>query len=329
MKLAVTIDVEEEGLFSGHYEPGQSSVSNVSALTLLDPLFREWGIRPTLLVSYQVARHQPHNELIMQLCSKWKGEIGAHLHPWNTPPLAASSKGKLVSSETISREILTAKLKTLIDAVSAMGVDPHSFRMGRFNMGPKMFSILEETQIRVDSSIAPTRRQFGGPAHLLAPADPYFPDPADPSSPGESRILEVPLTIVPLIPKLGASLERLEMAHLLPPSWVSWFFKYLGSIPVQPAWTGLSRLKAGTNLHRRRGGSVVTIFFHSSELMPAGSPHHPTEAHVKGFLDRLSRFFSWLYREMSIESLTLSELCGLYQQGPLSANSEAGENIAC
>ena len=328
MKLVVTIDVEEEGLFSGHYNSHHAPVSNVSKLTLLDPIFRDWGIRPTLMLSYQVVRAKQHHDLILQLSDKWKGEIGAHLHPWNTPPLAASSQGKLVPSEMMSREILTDKLKTLMEALRAMGVDPYSFRMGRFNMGPKMFSILEETQIQVDSSIAPMRRQFGGPAHLLAPTDPYFPDPKDPSSPGESRILEAPVTIVPLIPKLRVAFDRLEKAHLLPPSLVSWFFKYLGSLPLQPVWTGLTRLKAGTNLHHRRGGGVVTIFFHSSELMPEGSPHHPTEAHVKGFLARLSRFFSWLYREMSIRSLTLSELYGLYQQGSSATNSETMEYAA-
>ena len=326
MKLAVTIDVEEEGLFSGRYPSRHATVRNVSKLTRLDHIFRDYGIRPTLMLSYQVVRNKQHHDLILQLNDRWKGEIGAHLHPWNTPPLVASTREELVPSEAISGQILTAKLKTLTEAVSAMGVVPHAFRMGRFNMGAKMFSILEGTQIRVDSSIAPTRRQFGGPAHLVAPTDPYFPNPADPSSPGRSRILEVPLTIVPLLPKLGANLKRLETAHLLPPSTVSWFFQYLGSIAVQPGWTGLRRLKAGTNLHRRRGGRVVTIFFHSSELMPAGSPRHPTEAHVKRFLARLSRFFSWLRKEMAIQSLPLSELYSLYRPRPVSANSEAGED---
>ena len=62
MKLVVTIDVEEEGLFSARYNHRDVPVNNVSSLARLDPVFSELGIRPTLLVSYQVARHQQHQE---------------------------------------------------------------------------------------------------------------------------------------------------------------------------------------------------------------------------------------------------------------------------
>ena len=112
-----------------------------------------------------------------------------------------------------------------------MGVDPVSFRTGRFNIGPKIFSLLEEIGVRVDSSIAPMRRYYGGPAHLSAPVDPYFPDPQDLSSPGSSPILEVPMTILPLIPRLGAVLERIGDTGLVPDSWISWFSMNLGSLP--------------------------------------------------------------------------------------------------
>jgi hypothetical protein len=44
MKLAVTIDVEEEGLFLGKYDPENVQVSNIPELVRLDPLFSQWGI---------------------------------------------------------------------------------------------------------------------------------------------------------------------------------------------------------------------------------------------------------------------------------------------
>jgi hypothetical protein len=79
-------------------------------------------------------------------------------------------------------------------------------------------------------------------------------------------------------------------------------------------WMGLRRLQAAVLLHRKRGGQVLTIFFHSSELMPGGCPEHPTERHVERFLDKLRRFFSWLYDEVSPEPLTLSELGDMYRR---------------
>jgi hypothetical protein len=314
MKLVVTIDVEEEGLFSAKYNHRDVPVNNVSSLAKLDPVFSELGIRPTLLVSYQVARHQQHQELLMQLREKWGGEIGAHLHTWNTPPIEPSYHASPVPSELMPRKLLETKLRTLIKAVNRMGVDPVSFRMGRFNLGPKMFSLLEETNIQVDSSIAPMRRYYGGPAHLSALTEPYFPDPLEPLSPGKSRILEAPLTILPLIPGFGIFLDRLSNTHLFPQSWISRFARDLASIPAQPMLTGIRRLKTAVRLHRMRGGRVITTFFHSSELMPGGCPQHPDAVHVERFLSKLKEFFAWLFNEIGVECMTLSELYDFYQE---------------
>ena len=110
MRLVVTIDVEEEGLFSSRYESGNAPVSNVAELKRLDPIFREWNIRPTLMIAYQVVRTAEHRDLLLALRETWNGEIGAHLHPWNTPPLETLPYPEPVPSELMSRELLAAKL---------------------------------------------------------------------------------------------------------------------------------------------------------------------------------------------------------------------------
>ncbi len=170
MKLAVTIDVEEEGLFLGKYNSSDVPVSNVPALEKLDPLFRRWGIRPTLLVTYPVISHKPHQDLLSSLREKWSAEIGAHLHHWNTPPFESSPFPQPVPTELMPEELLRAKMENLLDAFRPTGLAPVSFRMGRFNMGPKMFSVLQRTGIRVDSSVAPTQKSYGGPDHRFAPS---------------------------------------------------------------------------------------------------------------------------------------------------------------
>ena len=73
MKLAVTIDVEEEGLFCGRYPNGDAPVTNVRRLERLSGLMSEFGIRPTLFVTWQVARHQALMDLLGNLCDGWRG----------------------------------------------------------------------------------------------------------------------------------------------------------------------------------------------------------------------------------------------------------------
>ncbi|MBF0531385.1 MAG: hypothetical protein HQK55_19370 [Deltaproteobacteria bacterium] len=323
MKLAVTIDVEEEGLFTGRYASGSAPCENVTRLALLDSLFSKYEIRPTLLVTYQAARDPSRLAQLIDLADKWRGEIGAHLHPWNTPPLQQAGP-RLLSSEETPRELLSAKLETLVTTLQGAGIDPASFRMGRFNLGPRMLSILNDTGFKVDSSICPMRKYHAGPDHLAAPTDPYHPDPSCPTKPGKSSILEVPLTVLPVIPGMGYWADQAVKAYPSVAKPVVWLAKNIGSLSAQPFWLGLRRLKTAARLHRRRGGRVITVFFHSSELLPDGCPQHRTEEDTHLFLNKLSLFFSWLRQEQGFESVTLAELPGLGFQageGPPSART--------
>jgi len=308
MKLVVTVDVEEEGLFTGQYSPEYNPATNVPYLHLLDDIFVEWKIRPTLLVTYQVARREHLHGLLLDLCQRWNGELGSHLHHWNTPPLAKLPFPDPVPAELVPREILADKLGCLLDSFRPLGIQPHSFRMGRFSLGPRVFSLLQKSKILVDSSVAPLRIQYGGPQHLDAPTDPYFPDPGHPTTPGNSRILEVPITIVPVCLGVGAFLENIRTRWNGSQGLVGWLSANLFSLPLQPVWTGLNRLKIATALHQKRGGEVLTLFFHSSELQPGNSPLHPTEDHVQRFLRKLRLFFHWLHETTTVDSITLSDL---------------------
>jgi hypothetical protein len=311
MQLAFTIDVEEEGLFSGSYLTGNPPLHNISSLSLLDPIVSEFDLRPTLLVSYHAVRDGYQRDYINDLGRRWRAEIGAHLHPWNTPPLVDLPYRQPVPSELMPREILTAKMGSLWRALADMGVVPTSFRMGRFNLGPKMFSILSDTAIIVDSSVAPMRSYYGGPKHLGAPTDPYYPDPADPARPGRSNILEVPLTIVPILAGSGAIFGRLEPLPFPLNRLTAWTAQYLASLAAQPVGMGLRRLKLACRLHRQRGGRVLTVLLHSSELMPGGCPRHPRCEQVTGFLRRLHAFLSWVRSDLQAEPVTLSDLARL------------------
>ena len=315
MKLAVTIDVEEEGLFRGRYETGDAPVENVSRLRLLHPLFDELSIRPTLLVSYQVARREGVRDLILESSEKWKGEIGAHLHYWNTPPIEPLPHAHPVPSEWMPRELLTVKLDTLLDSIQPLNAHPRTFRMGRFSMGPKLFSLLAGKGFSVDSSVAPGREWYGGPSHLSAPADPYYPDPADICSPGCSGVLEAPVTIVPFPVQVGRILQAFGRARGRGRDKMLRALQHLLFLPAVPAWTGLRRLKAAATLHRWRGGKAITLLLHSSELMPGGYPRHRTEADVRAFLTKLERFLRWLIENRGAESVTLSELRESYGEG--------------
>jgi hypothetical protein len=113
---------------------------------------------------------------------------------------------------------------------------------------------------------------------------------------------------LPILPAAGAFLRLMESWPFPPSQWTAWIAKHLASLPAQPVWTGLRGLKLACRLHRRRGGRVLTVFLHSSELMPGGCPWHQSREQVKGFLRRLHAFLSWARNDLQAEAVTLSDL---------------------
>lgn len=307
MKFVISIDVEEEGLFSGKYSRQPLGVSNVAHLKRLEFLPREFGIPLTLLVTYRVAKDPGAREILKYWRDHYATEIGAHLHPWNTPPYADLPEPEPVRSERIPLPVLKEKLHNLVAAIEAgVGVRPRSFRMGRFDWGPRVLSRLPEMGLTVDSSMVPLTQKVGGPQHFLAPNDPFRL-----AVPGrdEAALLEVPVTMVAVLPRMprlvyrfsatfpGARGERLR----------SWF-PYVLAAGIHPVWFPFPSMRLAARLHRRRGGRVLNMFLHSTELAVGGTPQVPTEAAVQGVVAKIRRFLTWLKETGPVQGVTLSEL---------------------
>ena len=227
MKLVISIDVEEEGLFSGHYPRTPPGVTNVAELARLAFIPREFGLPLTLLVTYQVARDPAACRVLAQWRDRYGAEIGLHLHHWNTPPFADLPDPEPVASEKLPRGLLRDKFANLTDQVrNALEVTPRSFRMGRFDAGRKVFGLLPEFGLEVDSSVAPLTRKNPDPRFFLAPADPF---PLAEIEPEGRPLLEVPITMVPVVAGTPELVARL--AAVAPPPWgerLGSLFRYWG-----------------------------------------------------------------------------------------------------
>jgi hypothetical protein len=307
MKLVISLDVEEEGLFSGCYPRTPAGVTNVAELRRLEFIPREWGFPLTLLVTYQVARDPAARQVLREWRDRYGAELGAHLHPWNTPPFGDLPFPEPVRSERMPRALLRAKLATLVETLTeAFGRAPTSFRMGRFDGGPQVLSLLPDFGFRVDSSMVPLTSKVGGPDYFLAAADP-FPLPA--TRPEALPLLEAPLTMVPLWSRAPALIYHLSRAvpgagGQLLRTW----FPYVAAAGIHPAWFPLFSMRWAVQLHRRRKGQVLTMFLHSSELLPGGNPQFPTEAAVNRLVTKTRAFLTWLTQTGPVKGVTLSQL---------------------
>lgn len=307
MKLVISIDVEEEGLFSGQYPRTPLGVSNVAELERLAFITQEFGFPLTLLVTYQVARDSAACRVLAHWRDHYKAEIGVHLHPWNTPPFLDLPDPEPVPSARLPRSLLQDKFAVLLSQIrSNLEEVPRSFRMGRFDAGPRIWSLLPEFNLTVDSSVVPLTPKGTNTRHFLAPADPF--GLQELGSEGDN-ILEVPVTMVPVLAGTPQVIARL--AKMLPLTWgyrLQRSFRYVAAAGVQPAWYPLASMRLAAYLHRRRGGRVLTMFFHSSELKPGASRLFPTETAVARFIGKIRRFLNWLVQTGPVQGVKLSDL---------------------
>ncbi len=312
--VVITLDTEADNVWKGDVEV---TTENLNYLDRFQALCNRYGLKPTYLCTTEIAE-APQFERLAAYQADGVAEVGAHLHPWTTPPLRDDPKQpprKYFPSELPDEEF-RAKMENLTDAIeSRTSVRPTSYRAGRFGFKSSHVGILLDMGYTVDCSVTPLatwQYQRGaeepGPDFRRAPAHPYFLDPHDVCRAGDSALLEVPVTIV------CANDGRLKMLRKLIKREDTRVFrgpcKLLG---VKVEWfrpfpyMTVERLKAVYRLAVERRLGVADLMFHSSELMPGGSPYYPTAESIEELYMRLDALFAFV-TENGGKGTTLSDL---------------------
>ncbi|HEY7509579.1 MAG TPA: polysaccharide deacetylase family protein [Vicinamibacteria bacterium] len=291
------------------------SVRNAERLPALQALCDALGVRPTYLVTHEMATRAESARVLRDLLATGRCEIGAHLHPWSSPPFRPEDQDGRYPHQ-LPTELLRRQLAELTDAIAqAVGRRPTSYRAGRHGFDERSLAILEELGYTVDTSVDPlfNERKKGGPAFAGAPLWPYRPDYRDVRRPGAARILEIPVTAA-TTPPLPKALERLYAS--LPPIPYRGALRRLGlrAVWLRPSYTALpDMLDFATRLARRRV-PCFNILFHSSELLPGGSPYTPDQASVDRFVDHLRRVLEHLTGPLAGVGRTYAEFAAAWSE---------------
>ncbi|QCC85252.1 hypothetical protein DDIC_05060 [Desulfovibrio desulfuricans] len=304
LRVIVSLDVEEEGLFSGNYAATGCGVRNVALLRRLAPLTSDLGFPLTLFCAHTVFTNAEACSHLAWMRDHCNAEIAAHLHHWSTPPLEgdeapeqAIKHGPPTRTDRLPRQLLRQRLRTLLDAGrDFQGAPLTSFRMGRWDLKDSVRPLLAEEGITFDSSVCPLRAFKDGPDHFLAPSDPYWLDDA----PG---LLESPVTQIPL----SRTLARLWHGCAQGAGWAD-SFHFLGALSPNPVWHNAAVMRAATRLHMARGGKVLSLFWHSSEMLPGGSPNIPDQRAADALYNKIYAFLSWLARNYAVRGVTAAQL---------------------
>jgi hypothetical protein len=306
--VLVGIDTEADDQWS---EAGRArlSVKNALRLPALQGLFDSLGVRPTYLVSHEMAASDESRGVLRDLLATGRCEIGAHLHPWSTPSSRESNPTAHTFPHQLPDAALEAQLRELTERIEAdLGVRPSTYRAGRWGVDGRSLRILEGLGYRVDTSVDPllNERRKGGTLFAGASVAPYHPDYEDVRRPGKASILEIPVSSATM-PPLPKPLEHLYA--LLPPIPYRGALKRFGLRPVwlRPSYTPLPDMKALATRLAAQGVPCFNIPFHSSEVLPGGSPYTPDERSVQRLLDDLKALLEYLVSGLGAVGRTLGE----------------------
>jgi hypothetical protein len=306
----ITIDTEGDDLWS---RPRHITTRNAAFVSRFQRLCEEFGFKPTWLVNHEMARSAEFVAFGWDVLERGTGEIGMHLHAWNSPPKVALTRDDMHHQPFLTDypdDVMEAKVDHLTRLLRArFGPGVISHRGGRWAMDARYARLLVRYGYRVDCSVTPgvdwsttpgAPAGRGGPDYREFPQRPYRVDLDHIERAGDSPLLEVPMSVMP-----SALCRRLPWAYSLPGVRR---FAWRHRPPQQwlyPDGRNLRDLcEVMREAHRRRACHLEMVL-HSSELMPAGAPSLPDEASIERLYADLRAFFTLV--APSWGGMTLSE----------------------
>lgn len=312
--LLTVISTEEE--FDWH-EPFDSRARSVRAMRSIDRaqgVFDAHGVKPAYVVTHPVATQQEGWSLLKEYHEAGRCEIGAHLHPWVSPPIAESITIENSYPGNLPAELEAQKLRVLVDSIAqTFGKRPITYQAGRYGFGPHTMRTLREVGIEIDiSATPPFDFAFeGGPDYSSLSSEPRWV--------GEQHdLLMMPVTGAYVGYLQWSTHNIYRMASSMSWARLPGILSRLGAIDrlrLSPeGFTADDNAKLVRFL-LARGLRVFVYSFHSPSVVPGCTPYVRTERDLEVFLDRCRRFYDFFFGELGGRSMTPAEFKRHIEQG--------------
>jgi hypothetical protein len=313
--LVASIDTEED-----NWRPTRDGIriENIRELPALQRFLVGLGLRPTYFADHPVASEPWSAAILREIAESGAAEIGAHLHPWNTPPLDEALLPRNSMLKNLAGELQGRKLRVLRDALAAAtGRAPTSFRAGRFGLGPETVSELIGCGFRVDSSVTPwiDWEEFDdGPDFRGAPQGCYRiragQDPRTPA--GDGALLELPLSCGFTRRPFGwraaahgalrrSALRRLPLAGLASRLGI------VRRVTLTPEGESVETLLQLAERLLEQGERFLQLFWHSPSLVPGLSPFVTSAADRDRLFATIDAFVNRASKLAHLVPMTVSE----------------------
>ncbi|HZM00083.1 MAG TPA: WalW protein [Planctomycetota bacterium] len=311
--LTVVLDAEEEFEWEAEFVRGTTAVSAMAYVERAQAVFDEYGITPTYVVTYPVATQPEGSRPLAEIARSGRACIGAHLHPWVTPPFEEPLCRRNSFPGNLPPGLERAKLRATAEAIAEhIGTRPLVYQAGRYGYGANTAAALAAEGFLVDCSILPTfdyRHEEGPDFTGNGPEASWIAGDAG----SDHRILSLPLTAswVGFLHGSGAGLYRWA-TH----PWLQWArlpgaLSRIGALErlrLSPEGYSTENHRCLTSSLLARGQRTFTFSFHTPSLKPGCTPYVRSAADLDEFLDRCRRYFEYFLGEVGGVCLTPLQL---------------------
>jgi hypothetical protein len=306
-ELLIVVDTEEEFDWRAPFSRAAIATRSIPAQARAHEIYNRFEIVPTYVVGYPVAADPVAVAFLRELKEEGKAEIGAHLHPWVTPPYAEEVNARNSYHCNLPPDLEQAKIAALTEKVgAAFGERPVIFKAGRYGFGSETGRMLADLGYRIDCSKMPYTdlRPDGGPDHRGTPPDPHW---------LPEGLLEVPLSVgfigaaAAAGPRLGGlfdapAAERLRLPGLLSRSGL------VARSRLTPEGVSADEQCRLLEALARRGRRVFTLAYHSPSLEPGHTPYVRDVAGLAQFLARIETVLTFFRDELGGRFTTLNRV---------------------
>ncbi|MBF0311383.1 MAG: polysaccharide deacetylase family protein [Magnetococcales bacterium] len=307
--LLVVVDTEEEFDWNAPFSREACAVTAMAAVGRGQAVCDRFKVSPVYVVDYAVVSREEGWAPLKEIHDSFRGVIGAHLHPWNTPPFEEELSQANAYPGNLPATLEQSKLRHLTARIQEVfGRTPCIYKAGRYGFGPHTAQLLETEGFECDLSPAPPFdfRADGGPNYLSEGNEPCW-------FGHRRRLLRLPTTggfcgfwrgsgsrLYPLISQGWRKALHLPgvMARL----------GLLERMRLSPEGHTLEEMRRLTRTLLGDGLRVFTLSYHSPTLKPGCTPYVRDERELERFLATLEGYLAFFLGELGGVSLTPLEL---------------------
>jgi hypothetical protein len=307
--LLTVLSTEEEFDWGKPFDRAATSVRAAAHIERAQRVFDEHGVRPVYVVDYPIASQPESVGPLKAIADAGRCEIGAHLHPWVTPPLDEEMSVRNSFPGNLPGDLEARKLRQLTQTIEDnFGRRPVTYQAGRYGFGPGTAELLEREGYEADLSASPgfDYSPEGGPDYTDFDPVPFW-------FGARRRMLEIPVTGAFVGFARDGARGLLSAGQRASLRWarVPAVLSHLGAIErsrLSPEGFDHAAQRRLTKTLLEQGVRIFVFSFHSPSMMPGCTPYVRDERELAAFLETCRRYYQYFLGELGGVSMTAQEL---------------------